>query len=277
MSTAPYEPTQFAPAPTARELALLFALALGIRVAVLVAAALATGWAPLDLAMLADGHADMVLAKTFPALYVGTQKLVPFVTIWRDDPWAFLTRFPLYPSAIAVLGYVVGDLRIAAIAVSQFAAAFAVVQFRLLAGYFTPRAGIAAALFAVFPATWLETSSLGYTEGLLVLCAVAAFAAFARGRMWTAAAWAAAATLVQKHGLVVVAALALALFVQHRRKLRDLAPIAAAVLPVIALQLYWWILTGSPFTAFERNRSVFAGPIVRWAVTSFVAGLLSRG
>jgi hypothetical protein len=258
---------------------LLFAWAVAIRQVMLAAASWATGWAPLDLAMLGDGHSDMVLSKSFPALYVGTQKLVPFVTSWRDDPHAFFTRFPVYPAAIALASKLCGDLRLSALAVSQLAGALAVVRFRLLADSFTPRAGLAAALFAVFPATWLETTSMAYTEGLLVLCGICAFHCWTKGRLWRAAAWAGVAAVVQKHGFLVLLALGLAQLAAGRRRIRDLVPLALGLLPPALLGLYFWALSGDPFTVIERNQRLFgdgASPW-NWPLVSFVNGLVTEG
>jgi hypothetical protein len=246
---------------------------------VLIAASQATGWAPLDLAMLADGHADMALSKSFPALYVGTQKLVPFVTSWRDDPFGFFTRFPIYPAAIALASRLFGDLRLTALVVSQLAGALAVVRFRMLAGCFTSRASVAAALFAVFPATWLETTSLAYTEGLLVLCGISAFHAYTNGRIWRAVAWAGAAAVVQKHGFVVLLALGISQLAAGRTRVRDLAPLAAGVLPPAALGLYFWALSGDPFTVLERNQRLFGsgGSALNWPLVSFMNGVMTFG
>jgi len=268
-----------AAAPGKRELALLFAGALAARALVLLLASRLTGWAPLDLAMLSDGHSDMVLSKTFPALYVGTDRLVPFVTIWRDDPFAFFTRFPLFPAAIGLVSRVLGDLRLSALVVSQLAGALAVVRFRLLAGSFTARAGLVAALFAVFPATWLETTSLAYTEGLLVLCAVSAFHAWVGGRIWPAVAWAGAAAVVQKHGFLLIGVLGASQLVAGRRRLGDLAPLALALLPPAALAIWFWVLSGSPFTVLDRNQMLFGdrGSAFGWPLVAFMNGVITYG
>lgn len=266
-------------APSTRELLLLFAWALAARFAVLAGSSHAIGWSPLDLAMLADGHSDMVLSKSFPALYVGTQKLVPFVTAWRDDPFGFFTRFPAYPTAIALASELFGDLRLSAIVVSQLAGALAVVRFRMLAGSFTPHAVLAAALFAVFPATWLETTSLAYTEGLLLLCGISALHAYTRGRIWSAVAWAGAAAVVQKHGFLVLLVLGFSQLAAGRRSARELAPLAAGLIPPALLGLYFWFLSGDPFTVLERNRRLFGdgGSAFNLPLVSFLNGLLTIG
>lgn len=267
------------PAPGARELALLFAWALAARACVLLGASHLTGWPPLDLAMLADGHSDMVLSQTFPSLYAGTQKLVPFVTTWRDDPYAFFTRFPLYPAAIGAASLAIDDRRLAALLVSQLAGAFAVLRFRALAGWFTPHAGFAAALFAVFPATWLETTSLAYTEGLLLLCAISAFHALVGGRLLAAAAWAGVAAVVQKHGFLVLLALGLSLVVSGRRGVRDLAPLALGLVPPALLGVWFWVVSGDPTTVLERNSRLFGdgGSAFALPFSSFAYGVMTRG
>lgn len=258
---------------------LLFVWALAVRLVVVAGASRATGWAPLDLAMLADGHADMVLSKTFPSLYEGTTQLVPFVATWRDDPFAFFTRFPIYPSAIGLVSLVLDDRRLVAIAIAQLVGAFAVVRFRLLAGSFTARAGLAAAVFAVFPATWLETTSLAYTEGLLVFCAISAFHAWTGGRLLAAIAWGGVAAVVQKHGFVLLVALGLSQLAAGRRSLRDLAPFALGLLPPLALGLWFWALSGDPFTVLERNGRLFGdgGSPLGWPLAAFVNGLVTFG
>jgi hypothetical protein len=268
-----------APRPDRRELALLFVGALAVRLAVVAGASRVTGWAPLDLAMLADGHADMVLSKSFPSLYEGTTQLVPFVAPWRDDPFAFFTRFPVYPSAIGLVSLVLSDRRIAALAIAQLVGALAVVRFRLIAGLYTARAGLAAAIFAVFPATWLETTSLAYTEGLLVFCAISAFYAWTGGRLLAAIAWGGVAAVVQKHGFVVLVALGLAQLASGRRGIRDLAPFALGLLPPFALGLWFWALSGDPFTVLERNGRLFGdgGAALAWPFTAFVNGLVTVG
>lgn len=270
---------RIASAPAARELLLLAALAIAARMVVLVASSAATGWSPLDLAMLSDGHSDMVLAKTFPNLYVGTQQLVPFVTIWRDDPYAFFTRFPAYPALIGAGSLVLGDPRFVAIAISQLAGALAVLRFRQLAGYFTARAGLVAALFAVFPATWLETTSMAYTEGLLVLCAISAFHAWAGGRLVAAVLWAGVAAIVQKHGFLVFGALGLVQLASGRRAFRDLAPFALGLVLPLALGVWFWALSGSPTTVLERNSRLFGdgASAFGWPFTWFINGVVTRG
>lgn len=247
--------------PTAEGVALVVS-AVAARIVFLAAAASALGVDWRDLALRYDGHVYLRIAKTLPALYVSDQG--PLLTGW----------FPLYPVLIRAAGALTADLRIAAILVSIAASAAAVLLFHRLAGRFSARPGLAAAVFVVFPPMWLVCGGLAFVEPVLVCAAVAAVLAALEDRPWAAGAAAAAAALSQKSGALVVVIVALIVWSRKGRlDRRWLAALALAPLAAAALQGYLWLTFGDPLINLRVQREVFGGSLFGVPFASFVSGL----
>lgn len=228
------------------------------------ASALDVDWR--DLALRYDGHVYLRVAKTLPALYVSAK--YDYLPGW----------FPLYPALVRAAGALTGDLRVAAIGVSIAASVAAVLLFFKLAGHFSRRPGLAAALFVFFPPMWLVTGSLAFAEPILVCAAIAAVLAAVEDRPWAAGAAAAAAALAQKSGFLV--ALVAALIVWSRRGRLDrrwLAALALAPAVLAALQIYLWIAFGDPLINVAVQRHVFGGGLLGAPFAAFVRGMLEPG
>jgi hypothetical protein len=266
--------TDQAPRSPALALGALFVGSLALRTAVLLAASRAAGWAPADLALVYDGHLYAILARTLPALYLGVDEIVPFVTTFRDP--TFLTGwFPLYSILIRLADLLVGDLRWSALLVSQTASAAAVVAFHPLARRMLRRPWPATIAFAFFPPTWLVVGTFAFCEPVLILLAILAFTSHLRGRTGPAALWGGLAALTQKTGLLFLLVLGAATWLERRpERRRALAILACGFLPLALHQLYLLAVFGDPLVNLRVARERFVGgfglPLV-----GLLTGLLS--
>jgi len=219
-----------------------------------------------DLALRYDGHVYLRIAKTLPALYVAQKyKYLP--------GW-----FPLYPALIRAAGALTGDLRVAALLVSIAASVASVLLFFRLAGHFSKRPGLAAALFVFFPPMWLVTGSLAFVEPLMIGAAIAAVCAAMEDRPWAAGVAAAVAALTQKSGFLV--AVILALIVWSRRGRLDrrwLAALSLAPAALAALQIYLWLAFGDPLLNVRIQREIFGGALFSLPFSAFLRGVLVPG
>ncbi len=248
--------------PRAEGAALALA-ALAARAAFLAAAASATGVAWRDLALRYDGHVYLEIAKTFPRLYVSEQG--PYLTTW----------FPLYPALIRLAGFLTGDLRTAALAVSLAAATAAVLLFRRLAGRFSRRPLLAAGLFVFFPPMWLLTGSLSFVEPVFLCAVLAAVIAAVEDRPGLAAAAGAAAVLSQKSGFLVPGIAVLVAWDRGRFDRRWLAALVVPALAQAALQGYLWRLYGDPLINVKVTRATFGGAFFGVPFSAFLRGIVT--
>jgi hypothetical protein len=237
--------------------------ALAARAAFLAGGAAALGVDWRDLALRYDGHIYLQIAKTLPRLYVSERGA--YLTTW----------LPLYPALIRLAGFLTGDLRTAALAVSAAAAAAAVVLFRRLAGRFSERPALAAVLFLFFPPMWLLTGSLAFVEPVFLCAVLAAVVAAVEDRpAWAAAAWAVAA-MSQKSGFLVPVITLLIVWDRRRRlETRWLAALAAPALAQAALQGYLWFLYGDPLINLKTTRETFGGALFGFPFAAFARGIV---
>lgn len=248
--------------PRAEGAALALA-AIAARAAFVAAGASALGVDWRDLALRYDGHVYLRIAKTFPALYVSDWG--PFLTGW----------FPLSPALIRAAGALTGDLRVAALAVSLAASAAGVLLFLRLAGHFSKRPVLAAAIFVFFPPMWLVCGGLAFVEPVFLCAAIGAVLAAVEDRPWPAGAAAAAAALAQKSGFLV--ALIVALIVWSRKDRLDRRWAAAMLLMPAALaglQLYLGLVYGDALINLKVQRDAFGGALFGMPFTAFVNGIV---
>lgn len=248
--------------PRAEGAALALA-AVGARAVFLAAGASALGVDWRDLALRYDGHVYLRIAKTFPALYVSDQG--PFLTGW----------FPLYPALIRAAGAATGDLRVAALLVSMAASAAGILLFRRLAGHFSPRPGLAAALFVFFPPMWLVCGGLAFVEPVLLCAAIGAVLAAVEDRPWAAGLAGAAAALAQKSGFLVVVIAALVVWSRKGRLSgRWLAALSLAALALAGLQAYLGFVFGDPLINLSVQREIFGGSLFGPPFAAFARGIV---
>ena len=249
--------------------AVLFVGALAARAAFLAAATRATGVRTLDLALLCDGHAYLAVAKTLPRLYQGVPAFLPQFS----GSEYFTGWFPFYPVLIRAAAVLTGDARAAALAVSMLASAAAVLLFRRVAAFFTPRPGAAAAIFVLFPPMWLVAGSLAFVEPVFLCAFLAAVLAALEDRPWACAGAVAAVLLAQKSGFLVLPVL-LALRLERRggAGLRAFWPCLLALLPLAALQLYLWRVFGDLFVNLHVQRDIFSGALFGVPFAAFARG-----
>lgn len=135
---------------------------------------------------------------------------------------------------------------------------------------------MAAGLFLFFPSIWLVSSSLAFTEPLMVLCAVSAFSAFRRGNLWESSIWLGCASVTQKHAILMLPILAIThLATQGWRRLPSLAPLLFSLVPLAGLQAYLYFNFGDPLANLGEAQKAFAGPVLDWPLATLVAGTLS--
>jgi hypothetical protein len=256
------------------EKAALAAAALAAHAAFTFAAASALGADWRDLALRYDGHVYLLIAKTYPHLYVGPLQLFPAL----KDPTFLTGWFPLYPLLIRVAGFVTGDLRVAALAVSWLASTSAVLLFHRLAARFTDRPGLAAAIFIFFPPMGLTMGGLAFVEPVFVCAALAAVVAALEDRPWSCAAACAAALLAQKSGfLIPLIVFLIRLDAKGAKGLRRFAPVLLAALAPAALQLYLWRAFGDPLINVAVERAHFGGALFGVPFSAYLGGVLAGG
>ena len=90
----------------------LVAASLTARAAFTAAASTALGAGWKDLALRYDGPMYMLIARTFPHLYVGAPNVVP---AQRAVPALLTAWYPLYPLFIRAAACLTNDLRVAAL------------------------------------------------------------------------------------------------------------------------------------------------------------------
>lgn len=253
----------------------LFLAALGLRLACLAAVSWASGIRPPDLALFFDGHVYILIAKSLPRLYGDVHaffpafpKSVSYLTAW----------FPVYPALIAAVGPMLGDLRWAALAVSQAAAAAAVVLFYELARRFTRRPLAAAGLFLALPPIWLLCGSLAFVEPVYVCLFIATMLCHLSGKRAWAMALAGLVLVTQKSGFLILPIMLLTdPGLRQAPRWRALLPYAAALAPVALLQAYLWSLYGDPLVNVHAQQRVFGGTFFGWPGRAFAASLLDPG
>lgn len=165
--------------------------------------------------------------------------------------------FPLYPTAVAVLGRALGNHFVLAAVIVSFTSALT--AFVLLERLVRDRLGEAAAArtvlyLAVFPMTIFLQAA--YSESLFLALALAAFLLAERGRFGLAGAAAGFALLTRGIGLVLLPALALLAW-RHESRARALASLLLAPALFLLYPLLLWIQTGHPLALFGAE----GGPI----------------
>lgn len=129
--------------------------------------------------------------------------------------------FPLYPLLIRWFGFIVGDLKWAALLVSNLTSIAGLVMFYHLARFEFGKsvAYISTLSFLLFPTAYFFNA--GYTEGLFLLLAASSFYAARKGKFSWAGLYAALATLTRLTGALLFPALLVELFLQWRKKETD--------------------------------------------------------
>jgi hypothetical protein len=233
--------------------AVLFLLAVGLRVITAFAISWASGIQLRNLALFYDGHLYILIAKTLPALYADIPVIFPD---FSDNP-AFITGwFPVYPLFIRLVSLLIGDLRLAALITAWFSGGIAVVLFYELAKDYLEDPLFAAVLFSFLPTAWLMCGSLALVESTYVCLLLACILTFQRGQNGWAALWVALTVITQKSGFLLLPILAVA--AKHRWRAL-LLPLTSAVATIAALQLYLWWLFGDPLINTSISRTVFGG------------------
>lgn len=251
---------------------LLFLWSLALRAGVCALLAAMTGVGMPDLSIFFDGHLYQLIARTFPQPYAGVHALFPG---FPKSPEYLTCCFPLYPALIWAADALLSDLRLAALAVSWLASSLAVVAFYELARRLCARPLAAALAYSFLPPTWLLTGSLAFVEPVFSLCFVSAMGFFIAGRRGPAVAAAALAILAQRTGVLILPVFLLSLWKgSWTRAARDFAPYLAALLPVAALQLWFWRAFGDPFINVSTHHRVFGGSYVSVPLRSMLLGLL---
>jgi len=249
----------------------LAAASLAARAGFTFAAAAAVGADWRDMALRNDGPVYLLIAKTLPRLYLDPPVLYPALGVR-----GFLTGwFPLYPLLIRLAGFVVGDLRVAALAVSWAASTGTVLLLRRLAPRFSDRPGLASALLIFFPPMALQTGGMPFVESLFLLTATAAIVAALEDRPWLCAAAAGAAMITQKSGfLIPLIVVLIRLDARGRGGLRRFAPLLLAGAPPLLLQLYLWSAFGDPLMNVGVERAHFGGAFFGLPFAAYLKGIV---
>ncbi|MBZ0115248.1 MAG: hypothetical protein K8J08_22530 [Thermoanaerobaculia bacterium] len=231
-----------------------------------------------DLSLLFDGHLYILIARTMPTPYAGASDLFPRL----PNPGFISGWFPGYPMVIASINSLLGDIRLATLFASLLSGVVATLIVRRVASEIGPRPMFTALVFAVFPASWLLSSSLPLADSLLVAFAAATVWAVLRGRVWTAIALAAAAVITQKAGVLVPVIAAIASL--RGLLIRDLVSASRFLLSfasLVVLQLWLWWLLGDPFANFSAQSWAFGleegGLGLTWPGGYLLRGFLDAG
>lgn len=247
-------------------------MALTLRAALLALASSSSGLDWRDLALYYDGHIYILISKSLPHLYTGISSIFP---LFKESTY-FTGWFPLYPAFIRLIGFIVPDARIAALAVSHAASALAVVVFYRLARRFLAHPALASLIFAVWPPTWLLTGSLGFAEPLFVLLFLGAFERFLAEETGKSVFLGSLAVVAQKMGILLLPVLGLTLFWREGKSgLKRLAPYLLCLLPLLFLQGYLYAAFGDPLANVRIQRELVADSFLCFPFQDFLAGLFS--
>lgn len=253
--------------------AALFAWSLALRAMLSVCAALLLGVDWRNLALFYDGSVYLHIAHSFPTLYGPPRDAIPHVF---SDPAYYSGWFPLYPLLISAFGFLLRDLRAAALVVAQLSSSAAVVLFFRLARRFVPRPASAALVFSLFPAVWLLCGSLAFVEPVFVALSIAALLCHVERRGERALFLAGVVMTAQKSGfLVFLLIVALEWASGRLQGGRRRAAVLLALLPAAAQGAYLYRLFGNPLMGFEVQRKIQAGRTFTWPFLSMVSRLLS--
>jgi Mannosyltransferase (PIG-V) len=210
-----------------------------------------------------------VLALTWPAAYImrgGAKNPQPWLSLWQNwdavrlqaiaqygyfgpaghplpDQVAF---FPGFPIALAAVHLLARNWTVSGLLVSLLAGGVAAVALsRIAERHYQPGSGSRAVWFLVASPAAIFLAA-GYTESLFLAAALTSWLA-ARDRRWAAAALlAGAACLIRVNGLFLCAALVTEILSRGKRdKLRALALLALALVPMACYELYLRVSTGS--------------------------------
>ena len=247
---------------------LLFVAGLALRTLAAALISRSTGLALSELALTFDGHVYLLIARSAPRLYDGIHLFFP---AFRDSSY-FTGWFPLYPVSIALAAPFFGWTS-AALLVPRLAGAACAPLFFLLAARHGRRPALAAALFCVFPGTWLLTGSLAFVEPLYLLCVLGALLALSRERRAAAAWLCAGAALAQKTG-VLLAPIALAAW--GARPLKRVLPALGALAGLAALLAWHGLVFGDPMIGARVQFDIFGGSAFAFPFSSVTRGLLAR-
>jgi len=179
--------------------------------------------------------------------------------------------FPGYPLTIRALTPLVGDARVAALAIPIVAGAVAaMLLWRITVEEFGCSAGRhAVALLALTPYGVFLT--LAYSESLFLALALAAWYSARHQRWWWAGAAAAAAALVRVNGVFVAFALAV-MWLAARRQGRAAAPPSSAfalLLPFASAGAYLWYIQSQPWPSWTQAQSSAWDRRVGWPWDGF--------
>jgi hypothetical protein len=177
--------------------------------------------------------------------------------------------FPLYPLVVRVVGFVLGSLLVAGVAVSLVAAGIAAVLVWRIARHTAGEAvaGDAVLLLALYPSAFVFTGV--YSDGLFLALAAGSLLAAFRGRGWLAGVLGGLAVATRLVGLGLIPPL-LYLLRPRGRSLRELARPAPLLLIPAALGLYALFLDhrfGDPlafnnaYTVYWQRETSWLGPV----------------
>ncbi len=175
--------------------------------------------------------------------------------------------FPLYPLLMRVLGWVVGDVYLAGLLISNVSLGTA-----MLLLYRLVRLDAEAAVaersvkyLILLPTAFLFSGVL--TEALFVALNVAAFYAARQNRWWTAGVLGGLAALTRSNGALLVFPLAWMCFADAERRKRwpvHLAALSLVPAGTALFALYTWMLVGDPLAFVHVQRAwhkMLANPV----------------
>jgi len=182
---------------------------------------------------------------------------------YRDVSLPSVPFFPLYPLMMRALGFVIGDVMVAGIIISNVALLLAmIILYRLVCqNEGNPSASRSVWYMLIFPAAFFGVAV--YTESLFILCAIGALY-FARRGFWELAAlFGIAAALTRFTGLIVGVMLLFEWIAQYRGNSEEQKPsfvaiVSALIVPLgtIGYMLYLQQAFGDPF-AFIKGAAAW--------------------
>jgi Mannosyltransferase (PIG-V) len=178
--------------------------------------------------------------------------------------------FPGYPLAIRALTPLLGDARLAALAIPIVAGAVAaMLLWRITVDEFGTAAGWHAVMLLALTPYGLFLS-LAYSESLFLAMALAAWYAARHQRWWWAGAAASAAALVRVNGVFIGIALAV-MWVAERRRSNDVRRSAALalLLPFASAGAYLWYVQSRSWPSWTKAQSSAWDRHVDWPWEGF--------
>ncbi|OGM02746.1 hypothetical protein A2115_02155 [Candidatus Woesebacteria bacterium GWA1_41_8] len=156
-----------------------------------------------------EGMATIVANYDGP-LYIVVAKSLYNIAKIQNFPFTlpavyYAAHFPLYPIAITLSSFLVGNFPYSMLVVTVLSSILAIYFFMKLVGEYVEKKDVLwmAFVFSIFPARWLIVRSVGSPEPLFIAGIIASVYYFKKEKYWAAGIWGAIAQLTKSPGMLL--------------------------------------------------------------------------